>query len=231
MDSHSASKSTFLFQRWYHFDAYDPSHKIVDPLPMPALALAYDDEDYDSEYTSTDINNSPAQYITAKYGDGGTISTTNDGLVASSQSFKAVKGGGGGGPPSGGGGGTGNGKHKCPKCGMSVTFQHTDFEDNTFYCATCSGWFLVKNAKEDEGTGGVNTLISANAGNRGVSSKTLGSVYGVFKDDKAPMANEKKYASSPSSATTTTSSSALPPSPPPPKIIMQHVSIVSMTFR
>lgn len=216
---------TSIQQRCYHFGASDRSHALVDPLPMPALALAYDDDDYDdSEYTSIDVNYSQAQHITAKYGDGGTMNTTttttNDGLMTSSQSFKNIKGGGG--PPSGGsgggGGGTGNGKHKCPKCGMSVTFQHSDFEDNTFYCATCSGWFLVKNAKEEEGTTAANTLMSSNASNRAGSSKSIGSVYGVFKDDKTSMANEKKF-TSPS----TTNSSALPPSPPPPKIIMQHI--------
>ena len=62
--------------------------------------------------------------------------------------------GGGGNGSTGGGGGTtgsggGNGKHKCPKCGMSVTFKHGDFEENTFYCATCSGWFLVKGSEKE----------------------------------------------------------------------------------
>ena len=41
---------------------------------------------------------------------------------------------------SGGGGGT---RHRCPKCGTFVTFRHTDFDENTFYCASCSGWFVV----------------------------------------------------------------------------------------
>jgi len=208
-------------QRCFHYDASDPSHnRIVDPLPMPALAIAYDDEEYDSEYTDMDVNYSPAQDMTAKYGDGGTMNTATDGVLTSSQSFKPIKGSGGP-PSSGGGGGTGNGKHKCPKCGMSVTFQHTDFEDNTFYCATCSGWFLVKNAKEDEGATAANTLISANAGTRTSNSKNVGSVYGVFKDEKPKVPSEHKYASS--STNGTTSSSALPPPPASPKIIMQHI--------
>ncbi|KAL3929882.1 MAG: hypothetical protein SGARI_004633, partial [Bacillariaceae sp.] len=42
----------------------------------------------------------------------------------------------------GGGGGGGTGRHRCPKCGTTVTFR-CDFEENTFYCASCSGWFVA----------------------------------------------------------------------------------------
>jgi len=48
-----------------------------------------------------------------------------------------------GGRSGGGGNGGGTGRYRCPKCGTHVTFRHGDFEENTFYCATCSGWFLV----------------------------------------------------------------------------------------
>jgi hypothetical protein len=41
-----------------------------------------------------------------------------------------------------GGGGGGTGRHRCPKCGATVTFR-CDFEENTFYCASCSGWFFA----------------------------------------------------------------------------------------
>lgn len=34
-------------------------------------------------------------------------------------------------------------RHRCPKCGTFVTFRHGDFDENTFYCAACSGWFVV----------------------------------------------------------------------------------------
>ena len=37
-------------------------------------------------------------------------------------------------------GGGGGGRYRCPKCGTDVTFK-CDFEDNTFYCASCAGWF------------------------------------------------------------------------------------------
>jgi hypothetical protein len=33
-----------------------------------------------------------------------------------------------------------------PKCGTHVTFRHGDFEENTFYCAACSGWFTISPA-------------------------------------------------------------------------------------
>ncbi|KAL7446130.1 hypothetical protein ACHAXM_010071 [Skeletonema potamos] len=54
-----------------------------------------------------------------------------------------------GGPPSGGSGGGGHSHHRCPKCGATVTFQDTSktnkgMQNNCFYCAACSGWFLVK---------------------------------------------------------------------------------------
>jgi len=57
-----------------------------------------------------------------------------------------------GGPPNGGGGSNGGGgghsHHRCPKCGASVTFQDSSknkgMQNNCFYCAACSGWFLVK---------------------------------------------------------------------------------------
>ena len=49
-----------------------------------------------------------------------------------------------------GSGGSG-GRYRCPKCGSFVSFRHEDFEENTFYCATCSGWFLVTSNTEEDG--------------------------------------------------------------------------------
>lgn len=89
-------------------------------------------------------------------GGGPTTATTSNTTLTNGSNGNGGGGGGGGigsgsggGISSGGGNGgvtTSNGKHKCPKCGSSVTFKHNDFEENTFYCANCSGWFLVKNA-------------------------------------------------------------------------------------
>jgi len=42
----------------------------------------------------------------------------------------------------GGGGGGGSGRRRCPKCGTTITFKCED-EDNTFYCASCAGWFAT----------------------------------------------------------------------------------------
>lgn len=50
-------------------------------------------------------------------------------------------GGGGGGP----GGPGGPGRHRCPRCSSVVVFHSNDFaNENNFYCAACSGWFVVQ---------------------------------------------------------------------------------------
>eukprot|EP00529_Nitzschia_sp_RCC80_P009625 CAMPEP_0113488912 /NCGR_PEP_ID=MMETSP0014_2-20120614/26261_1 /TAXON_ID=2857 /ORGANISM="Nitzschia sp." /LENGTH=791 /DNA_ID=CAMNT_0000382639 /DNA_START=181 /DNA_END=2554 /DNA_ORIENTATION=+ /assembly_acc=CAM_ASM_000159 len=54
---------------------------------------------------------------------------------------------------SGGGGGGGTGRHRCPKCGTTVTFR-SDLEDNTFYCASCSGWFVADPRHVDSNAAG-----------------------------------------------------------------------------
>ena len=53
----------------------------------------------------------------------------------------------------GGGGGGGTGRHRCPKCGTTVTFR-SDLEDNTFYCASCSGWFVADPRHVDSNAAG-----------------------------------------------------------------------------
>ena len=187
--------------RCYHIDASDNHHALMDSLPVPALAIAYDYQDYDDD---EDEEDSDTQNITSKYGDNSTMNTLSS---SSSSSFSQMrKASGGGGPPSGGGsgGGGGDGKQKCPKCGMSATFKHSDFEESAFYCATCSGWFLVKDGSISA-TGGV----AASGGGAGASSsqKNVGRVYGAFKDTTTAGSNDKKASS--------------------PKILMQHVSILS----
>ena len=78
----------------------------------------------------------------------------------------SMMGGGGGrfvGNGSGGGssGGAGGGpSQRCPKCGANVTFQEASaataasgMQSNCFYCAACSGWFLIQpNSSEEEST-------------------------------------------------------------------------------
>lgn len=83
-----------------------------------------------------------------------------------------------GGPPSGGGGGGGgHSHHRCPKCGASVTFQDSSknnkgMQNNCFYCAACSGWFLVKptnssSIEMDESKFLLSKMAAASEGNNG----------------------------------------------------------------
>ena len=108
--------------------------------PMPALALAHD-------YNYDDSGNDSQEDMTSQIGSMHPKSTQKlNTLSPNARHYSASLGSGGG---SGGTKGGSGGRHKCPKCGMTVTFKHTDFEENTFYCASCSGWFLVKNSGGD----------------------------------------------------------------------------------
>ena len=62
-----------------------------------------------------------------------------------------------------GGGNGGGGRSRCPKCGTYVTFK-CDFEDNTFYCASCAGWFAGARAMEAAQVSNLQVSASA-AGN------------------------------------------------------------------
>jgi len=187
-----ASESRFSFRKRNFFVSWSPNniqfndHALCfhstttrtanissDAIPIPSLALAYDDDidfkndefislegyssvsTYDTEgsRTSHDCDNNMSEpYSINNETKTTSISShrTGDGsndyksLSPSSNAFKYSKRKVSGGGPTGGGNG-GNGNHKCPKCGTAVVFKHGDFEANTFYCATCSGWFLVKN--------------------------------------------------------------------------------------
>jgi len=114
--------------------------------PEPELALAYDyayEEDCEPDegigsictvINSSHNNGSPPPKPLAHLDDSG----------ESSNVYKGSMGGGGGmGGGYGGGYGGNSGRYRCPKCGTFVTFRHANFDENTFYCATCSGWFLV----------------------------------------------------------------------------------------
>jgi len=87
----------------------------------------------------------------------------------------------------GGGGGSGNGSggnHRCPKCGANVTFQkktnnnasssssssssssnnNNGIQNNCFYCAACSGWFLVQPSTVMEEETNTSTSTSTSTG-------------------------------------------------------------------
>lgn len=170
------------------------------PQPLPALAFDYeyyddddDDDDENNVQTMNRIDHSsfPTLHIPA------TASGTNkNNNFGDTESFCSLKGknsdgdmterGGEGGnttnhKSSTGMGSGGNGKYKCPKCGMSVTFKHYDFEENTFYCTTCSGWFMVN--KNDATTTSLSSSSNLLKNNNMVSSR-VGSAYDEFKQEK-----------------------------------------------
>jgi len=46
-------------------------------------------------------------------------------------------------------------RFKCPKCQSFLTFTQSDIQENTFYCATCNGWFVVRDSGQQQNVGGV----------------------------------------------------------------------------
>lgn len=142
-------------------NSYDSEHSkhgslIPQPVPMLAVAYDYDDDFVEDDSTSTMVNSAmfPCSVaddvihtdiqLTAtniKNSAGGrlpllpTSASTNTTFASPSIGDKSITS-----KRSSGGGG---GRYRCPKCGTHVTFRHGDFEENTFYCASCSGWFLI----------------------------------------------------------------------------------------
>mmetsp|Transcript_23843 Transcript_23843/g.33462 ORF Transcript_23843/g.33462 Transcript_23843/m.33462 type:complete len:725 (-) Transcript_23843:419-2593(-) len=119
-------------------------------MPVPAVALQeYDyDEDRGSDFETPHNHTNDMEPITNR------IPTIPPSQNFSSSSFlgtsstphnQSIRNMG-----SGGGGGGNNGRYRCPKCGTHVTFRHGDYEENTFYCATCSGWFLITPSTEQQ---------------------------------------------------------------------------------
>jgi len=142
------------------FRYFDQFH---DAVPQPALALAYDycdPEEPESENDSYNVDSIYAISDGAKYAPWASTAMSSRGLPppqhpaspsTSSSPYPAPTeydgktvsskfGGSGGGD---GGGPGGGGRHRCPKCGTFVTFRHGDFDDHSYYCAACSGWFYI----------------------------------------------------------------------------------------
>jgi hypothetical protein len=122
----------------------------LQPLPLPAVAHCDYEEEDDYEETETHFPSSSSRATninmtsdTPRFlGNNYRISGTTTG------NSSIGKGSGGG----GGIGGSGGSKHRCPKCGAFVTFQENNSGKSSqrsiqscFYCAACSGWFLVQN--------------------------------------------------------------------------------------
>ena len=131
-------------------------HDLYTSQPEPMVALAYDYDDTSKEesdmalfptdsYTSeqfADVS-STCYSVTPtniKNSAGGRIPTSSTTTSASNDTFTAPSLDNKGPLKKGTGGG---GRNRCPKCRNYVTFRHADFEENTFYCANCSGWFLI----------------------------------------------------------------------------------------
>ncbi|CAJ1895333.1 unnamed protein product [Cylindrotheca closterium] len=133
------------------------------PIPLPAVAYDYDDDDYELE--EGDTSNTTTSFASLSNDSSKSKAPILLNSLDPKSSSLFTGGGNKTGPrlanpypaPSsigaktagpirkvgGGGGGSGsNLRPDCPKCGATVTFR-CDFEDNTYYCASCSGWFMA----------------------------------------------------------------------------------------
>jgi len=123
------------------FGIYSDVHNINHMVePLPAVAYDYvDDDDDEHDHTAVVQQENPEKITSSSAG--GRITNAPPRSTSASLEGRSLPS-----RKSGSSGGGGNdGRHRCPKCGTSVTFRHGDFEENTYYCATCSGWFLIDN--------------------------------------------------------------------------------------
>jgi hypothetical protein len=143
------------------FSALSAANGAFSQEPQPMLAVAYDYYDDDFEEEDDDAaqiigNTSSDPHFSAQHAVKHDVTSRRIGMPLSSASDGST----GRGPSSSTPypppssmisqkagasrkvGGGGSGRHRCPKCGTTVTFR-CDYEDNTFYCASCSGWFVV----------------------------------------------------------------------------------------
>lgn len=122
------------------------------PIPQPLPAVAYDwEEDFDDGNLDSGSNlSSNTASLSHKLKTTGNVTSAVGGRnppsssgpdkpypspSSTDRSAKTI------GRTMGGGGG-GGGRHRCPKCGTYTIFSHNEF-GNSFYCATCSGWFTA----------------------------------------------------------------------------------------
>ena len=117
----------------------------AEPLP----ALAYDCGDYDEHDVGA---SAPENSCVSANENFFRITSSSSPPPTGTHGSSAMHGVGGRlGPPThpragGGGGGPGGpGRHRCPRCSSVVVFHSNDFaNENNFYCAACSGWFVVQ---------------------------------------------------------------------------------------
>lgn len=130
--SRGVSRISDISRKLHHYNAFAAS--IAIPLPCKEE----EEESPASTYTpyTTKFNSSTTTTAAAANNNSNSSSTASN-----TTNNNKTKGGSGGG-----------GRIKCPKCGQHVLFQHADFEENTFYCATCSSWFLVTSSSSVDST-------------------------------------------------------------------------------
>lgn len=129
------------------------------PQPLPAVAYAYDYDWYNED--ENDIVGSNKRQETGKgplnlegIRPNDVVGTMGGPRNPTAPPGKTYAPPGNNGQPiqqtrgksSNGGGG---GRHKCPKCGTYTIFSHNEF-GNSFYCATCSGWFTAAETLEGD---------------------------------------------------------------------------------
>ena len=127
----------------------------AEPLP----ALAYDCGDYDEHDVGTSV--APENSCVSANENFFRITSSSSPPPTGTHGSSAMHGVGGRlGPPThpragGGGGGPGGpGRHRCPRCSSVVVFHSNDFaNENNFYCAACSGWFVVQDPIAASGGG------------------------------------------------------------------------------
>jgi hypothetical protein len=105
---------------------FSSSSNFIHVEPMPAVAIAYDYEEFDGSDDIVDVQKNENGHFTCSSSFQNHNPTfplnsfTNTTTITSTSTRKVSSSGGSGGAGSGGG------RHKCPKCGMNVTFKHGD---------------------------------------------------------------------------------------------------------
>jgi hypothetical protein len=179
--------------------AFQENHHLnLHPVPLPAVA--YDDsDDYDNDDETCTNNESmkPMSYLFVPDDKSMKPRVVKDRHDVTCSTFVSGGGNAGRGPTSSnpypapssaeaqkagpirkvGGGGGGSGRHRCPKCGTTVTFR-CDYEENTFYCASCSGWFvanpnIVVGNESNEGDGSPYEEFMAKNGSKKVDAPDI----------------------------------------------------------
>ena len=192
------SSGTKVFLSTRHSDdgtsAFQENQQLnLNPLPLPAVAYDFDEEECQTDESSGDLmSKSPPRLENPLHSTAFNNGRHPRDVNRTDLRSRSVGPGGPGGPTSphpypvpssvetgqsgplrkmGGGGG---GRHRCPKCGTTVTFR-CDYEENTFYCASCSGWFaanpnLIVHESQNNGDGSTYEEFLAKKGSKKIDA-------------------------------------------------------------